>query len=69
VQALDWQALQTLVTLVWVTAGFLYQMGSPFSGLKCNCWPISPRSYRAGLPQWVMGGCQSKKLDNKTEEQ
>jgi hypothetical protein len=27
VQVLDWQALQTLVALAWVTAGFLYHMG------------------------------------------
>jgi hypothetical protein len=26
VQVLDWQALQTLVALAWVTAGFLSQM-------------------------------------------
>jgi hypothetical protein len=30
VQVLDWQALQTLVALAWVTAGFLYQMGVTF---------------------------------------
>lgn len=30
VQVLDWQALQTLVALAWVTAGFLYQMGVSF---------------------------------------
>jgi hypothetical protein len=30
VQVLDWQALQTLVALAWVTAGFLYQMGGTF---------------------------------------
>ncbi len=30
VQVLDWQALQTLVALAWVTAGFLYQMGITF---------------------------------------
>ena len=30
VQVLDWQALETLVVLVWVTAGFLYQMGVTF---------------------------------------
>ena len=30
VQVLDWQALQTLVALAWVTAGFLYQMGMTF---------------------------------------
>jgi hypothetical protein len=30
VQMLDWQALETLVALVWVTAGFLYQMGVTF---------------------------------------
>src|SRR5258708_21172194 len=31
VQVLDWQALQTLVALAWVTAGFLYHMGVTFS--------------------------------------
>jgi hypothetical protein len=30
VQVLDWQALQTLVALAWVAAGFLYQMGVTF---------------------------------------
>ncbi len=30
VQVLDWQALQTLVALAWVTAGFLYHMGVTF---------------------------------------
>src|SRR5579863_2851812 len=30
VQVLDWQALQTLVALAWVTAGFLYHMGITF---------------------------------------
>lgn len=30
VQVLDWHALQTLVALAWVTAGFLYQMGVTF---------------------------------------
>jgi len=30
VQVLDWQSLQTLVALAWVTAGFLYQMGVTF---------------------------------------
>src|SRR6266568_4739667 len=30
VQVLDWRALQTLVALAWVTAGFLYQMGVTF---------------------------------------
>lgn len=30
VQVLDWQALQTLVALAWVTAGFLYHMGMTF---------------------------------------
>ena len=30
VQVLDWQALQTLVALAWVTTGFLYQMGVTF---------------------------------------
>jgi hypothetical protein len=30
VQVLDWKALQTLVALAWVTAGFLYQMGVSF---------------------------------------
>lgn len=30
VRGLDWQALQTLVALAWVTAGFLYQMGVAF---------------------------------------
>ena len=30
VQVLDWQALQTLVALAWVSAGFLYQMGVTF---------------------------------------
>jgi hypothetical protein len=30
VQVLDWQALQTLVALAWVTAGFLYQVGVTF---------------------------------------
>ena len=30
VQVLDWQALQTLVALAWVTAGFVYQMGVTF---------------------------------------
>jgi len=30
VQVLDWQALQTLVALAWITAGFLYQMGVTF---------------------------------------
>src|SRR5258708_38415860 len=30
VQVLEWQALQTLVALAWVTAGFLYHMGVTF---------------------------------------
>jgi hypothetical protein len=30
VQVLDWHALQTLVALAWVAAGFLYQMGVTF---------------------------------------
>lgn len=30
VQVLHWQALQTLVALAWVTAGFLYHMGVTF---------------------------------------
>jgi hypothetical protein len=30
VQVLDWQAIQTLVALAWVAAGFLYQMGVTF---------------------------------------
>jgi hypothetical protein len=30
VQVLDWQVLQTLVALAWVTAGYLYQMGVTF---------------------------------------
>ena len=30
VQVLDWQALQALVALAWVTTGFLYQMGVTF---------------------------------------
>jgi hypothetical protein len=30
VQVLDWQALQTLVALAWVTAGFLYHLGVTF---------------------------------------